>query len=134
MLIRSINGLVGMPDQFHPLGALPRAAQAKGAQQRPVRPERSVADAVQDQALAPLALLLLPLTQAYSRAPAILVDELDAGGFECPADRKVIRRRQRRASLCDLGSLNRVQPQRRLACEIRDSPLQKRTGRTDLCT
>ena len=39
-----------------------------------------------DQALAPLALLLLPLTQTYSWAPAVLVDELDARRFQCVAN------------------------------------------------
>jgi hypothetical protein len=52
-----------------------------------------------DQRVQILALFLLPLSQAYSRAPAVLVDELDAGGFERPAHRQIIGRGHRRLVL-----------------------------------
>ncbi len=45
------------------------------------------ADLQGDQRPHTLTLLLLPLSQAYSRAPAVLVDELDAGRLERPAYR-----------------------------------------------
>jgi hypothetical protein len=40
-----------------------------------------------------LTFLLLPIPHPDSRAAAVLVDELDAGGFQSPASRKVIRGR-----------------------------------------
>jgi hypothetical protein len=46
--------------------------------------------------------------QSYAWASAILVDELDAGGFECAADGEVIGGRKRNRILCNLSAADRI--------------------------
>jgi hypothetical protein len=53
-----------------------------------------------------LAFSPLRLTQTYSWAPAIFIDELYAGGFQRAADSLVVRHGQRRFILSQLGPAN----------------------------
>jgi len=47
------------------------------------------------------------LSKAHSGTAAVLVDELDAGGFQCAANRKIVRGSHGRLVVGQLGAANR---------------------------
>jgi len=77
--------------------------------------------------------LLLSFPQPHPRSSAVLIDELDAGGFERSAKRLVIGRCQRSFILSQFGAANCGYAYSRIARKILGAPADKRSGGPKLC-
>jgi hypothetical protein len=71
-------------------------------------------------------------SKTYAGATAVLVNELDAGGFQCAANSEVVRCRHGCLVIAQFSAADRGHANRRFPREILSAPPNERPSRSDL--